>query len=128
MPFSHSVNSGSGLIENTVQSVIERLRRLKERVSRGSESCLRGGDRPRPDEPWLLRGAADLDESLTCPKEFDRRRPCFGKDALQVSIRSIPASDPENLWRRAMHPNEIDEVPVLRHYDRPGLPGFEEDS
>ena len=25
-------------------------------------------------------------------------------------------------------PNEIDEVPVLRHYDRPGLPGFEEDS
>lgn len=60
-------------------------------------------------------------------QELTSRRPCFVQDLSKVGVRRIAARDPDNLGRRAMHPDELHEIAILRQDHRAGGSGGEED-
>ncbi len=53
--------------------------------------------------------------------------PRAGQDLLEVHVRGVAAGDPNDLRGRAMHPNEIDEVPILGQDHGSSAPCGEED-
>lgn len=75
----------------------------------------------------LLWPPAYLDEPLVGPDKLKGRRPRAGQDFLETRVRGVAAGDPNDLRGRAMHPNEIDEVPILGQDNGSSTPCRKED-
>src|SRR5215213_7975574 len=74
-----------------------------------------------------LPGVADLHERLATVKHRQHGWRRLGEKLLQPGVRRVAATKPDDLWRRAVAPQQIHEVAVLRHHRDTRIPGRGED-